>query len=154
MTFVLSDDGKRSAGVVVSDALNRGEQVLALDLLLTGDAAPDSRWEYAALLATTGERPLGLEAAQLIATAKWLRQVDPGLHPVRLATTGPRSQVIALATAALEPELFAQVTVRNGLRSLGDSLDQAIPYKQAPELFCLDLLKNFDLDSLSALGWR
>jgi hypothetical protein len=152
VTFLLADDGKRSAGAAVSDALNRGEQVFALDLLLTGDAAPDSRWEYAALLATTGERPLGLEAAQLIATAKWLRQATPGPQTMRLDATGPRSQVVALAAAALEPTLFSQVAVRNGLQSLRDLLDQAVPYKQAPELFCLDLYKQFDLDRLSALS--
>ena len=44
------------------------------------------------------------------------------------------------------------MTVRNGLHSLGDLLDQAIPYKQAPELFCLDLYKYFDLDILQALA--
>jgi len=47
---------------------------------------------------------------------------------------------------------ISQVTVRNGLHSLGDLLDQAIPYKQAPELFCLDLYKYFDLDILQALA--
>ncbi len=152
VTFVLMDDGKRSAGAAVSDALNRGQQVFALDLLLTGDAAPDSRWEYAALLATTGERPLSLEAAQLIATAKWLRQAASTAQPIHLEATGPRSQMVALAAAALEPSLFSQVTVRNGFQSLRDLLDQAIPYKQAPELFCLDLLKDFDLDILQAIA--
>src|SRR5882724_3052339 len=114
MTIVLDDEGKRSAGVAVSEALNRGEQVLALDLLLTGDAAPESRWEYAALLATSGERPLGLEAAQLIGVAKWVQRRPAAPAGLRLETTGIRSQSIGLAAAVLEPALFAQVSVHDG----------------------------------------
>ena len=152
VTIVLNDNGKRSAGGSVSDALNRGERVLALDLLLTGDAAPESRWEYAALLATTGDRPLGIEAAQLIALAKWLRQRSAGLDYVRVESIGMRSQAIALAAAALEPALFSEVTVRNGIPSLARLLDGAIPYQQAPELFCLDLYKYFDLDRLADMA--
>jgi len=152
MTIVLYDEGKRSAGVAVSEALNRGEQVLALDLLLTGDAAPESRWEYAALLATSGERPLGLEAAQLIGVAKWVQRRPAAPAGLRLETTGIRSQSIGLAAAVLEPALFAQVSVHDGMQSFGHLIDASVPYKQAPELFCLDLFKDFDLDILALLS--
>src|SRR5439155_1499785 len=128
------------------------EQVLALDLLLSGDAAPESPWEYAALLAATGERPLGIEAAQLIAVTKWLRENSGGRGPVRLETTGPRSQTIALVAAALESALFSEIAVHDGIKSLGHLLEAAVPYRQAPELFCLDFYKYFDLDILATLA--
>ena len=35
--IVLNDGGKKSTAEVVSDSVNRGEQVFALDLLFTGD---------------------------------------------------------------------------------------------------------------------
>jgi dienelactone hydrolase len=152
VTIVLHDQGKRAAGEAVSEAVNRGDQVLALDLLLSGDAAPDSPWEYAALLATTGERPLGIEAAQLIALVKWLQAGSSGREPVRVVTTGIRSQTVALVAAALEQTLFAEIVVRNGMKSLSDLFDVGVPYKQAPELFCLDLYKDFDLDILAVLA--
>jgi len=37
-TIVLNDIGKKAAAAEVSDRVNRGEQVLALDLLFVGDA--------------------------------------------------------------------------------------------------------------------
>ena len=37
-TIMLNDKGKKASGVEVADRVNRGEQVLALDLLFTGDA--------------------------------------------------------------------------------------------------------------------
>ena len=70
-TIVLNDKGKKAAAGLVVDRLNRGEQVLAVDLLFTGDAAPnqDDFEEFPLMLATTGDRALGIEAAQLIALA-------------------------------------------------------------------------------------
>jgi hypothetical protein len=148
---VLDDRGKRAAADAVAAALNRGEQVLALDLLLTSDAAPDSPWEYSALLATTGERPLGIEAGQLIAIANWLRQVSAPAK-VRLEATGIRSQAVAQVTSALEPTLFPDVVVRSGMESFSHLLEAAVPYRQSPDLFCLDFYREFDVQILRALA--
>jgi len=150
-TIVLNEGGKKAAGAVVSDRVNRGERVLAADLLFLGDAAPEKPGPaaYAQLIATLGERPLGLQVAQLIALAEWLA---PG--PVRLEADGIRTQVIALAAAALEPRLFSAVGVRNGMRSLAHLFEAPVEYRSAPELFCLDLYRHFDLDELTALAGR
>ena len=101
------------------------------------------------MIAATGDRPLGLEAAQLLALAEWLR-AESGARRLRLETAGPRSQVVALTAAALRPGLFAEVVVRRGMRSLAHLVEQAIEYSAAPDLFCLDLYRKFDLDTLSA----
>lgn len=151
-TIVLQDKGKKAAQEEVADRVNREEQVLAVDLLFTGDMIPSypGTHGYTQLLVTMGERPLGLVAAQLIGVARWLRSTS---HPprIRLHVTGIRSQMAALVAAALEPELFSEVVVRDGMPSLRYLLDKPIEYQAAPELFCPDLYKDFDLDRLAEL---
>ena len=73
-TLMLHDQGKKGLSEGVSDRVNRGEQVLALDVLFTGDESPrrPSPADYAFLLASTGDRPIGMEAAQLLGVAQWL----------------------------------------------------------------------------------
>jgi dienelactone hydrolase len=152
-TLVLNDKGRKEAAEVVSDRVNRGEQALALDPLFMGETIPQTPdptdWEL--LVATTGDRPLGIEAAQVIAAAKWLRATS-GQRRVRLETTGIRSEVIGLVAAALEPTLFSQQVSRQAMHSLGHLLDAPVAFRAAPDLFCLDLYKEFDIDRLTALA--
>jgi hypothetical protein len=153
VTIVLNDKGRKAAGDDVSDRVNRGEQVLALDLLFRGDVLPGAlEWqEYPQMLAAMGDRPLGMQAAQLIGIAKWLGD-RAGARQVRLESTGPRSQVTALVAAALEPGLFPDVRIRDGMSSLARLLDAPVTYQAAPDLFCLDLYKEFDVDRLGELA--
>ncbi len=153
VTILLVDKGRKSLARDVSERVNRGEQALALDLLFRGDVAPKKPGvpEFTQLLAAIGDRPLGIQAAHLIGIAHWLRD-RAGVRQVRLESTGPRSQITALVAAALEPTLFSGVHVRDGMRSLGELLDRPVTYVAAPDLFCLDLYKEFDVDSLTALG--
>lgn len=153
-TMVLHDRGKKAAQDEVSDRVNREEQVLAVDLLFIGDMVPQPKpgnHGYSQLMVAMGDRPLGLVSAQLIGIARWLRTTS-GNRTIRLETTGMRSQVAALLAAALEPELFSEVVVREGIVSLRYLLDKPVEYQAAPELFCPDLFKNFDLDRLAELG--
>jgi dienelactone hydrolase len=75
VSLILNDQGKKESYVEVSDGVNRGNQVLAVDLLFTGDAAPvdPATFQFAELIATTGDRPLGLESAQLAAIVRWAK---------------------------------------------------------------------------------
>ncbi len=158
-TLVLKDEGKDSAAAEVSERVNRGEQVLALDLLFTGDASPEDtpateKPQYLAqLMATMGDRPLGIEVGQLIAITQWLRKTGH-TGTTRLECTGMRNQVRALVASALEPTLYSEVVVHQGIRSLSYLLDAPILFDRAPDLFCLDLYKKFDLDRLAALVER
>lgn len=166
-TIVLNDKGRKAAATVVSDRVNRGEQVLALEPLFNGENVPqqpdEASWEL--LVATTGDRPLGLEVAQLLGATRWLESSaggSPGkldlsrpsgpIRPIRLETNGIRTQVVALVAAALEPSSFSEVVSRQGMRSLGYLLDTPIPFRSAPELFCLDFYRDFDLDRLAAMA--
>ncbi len=154
VTVILNDEGKKASQEAVSDRVNRGEEVLAVDLLFTGDWAPrvpstkkPGPPAYTQMLATVGDRPLGLEAAQLIALIRWSQR-----EKVRLESTGIRSQVVTLVAAALEPEMFSEVIIHNGMPSLLYLLDKPVPYEAAPDLFCLDLYKEFDLDRLAEMA--
>jgi hypothetical protein len=151
VTIVLNDDGKKASAPLAADRVNRGEQVVALDLLFHGDAAPVARELESDVLnlSTIGQRALGVEAAQLIAVARWMR--ERGAPSIRVETTGKRYQVAALVAAGLEPGLFSEVVVHDGMRSLQQLLDTPVRLPDAPELFCLDLYKEFDIDRLTML---
>jgi hypothetical protein len=151
VTIVLNDDGKEAATGVVADRLARGEQVLALDVIFSGKSWKDQAFEFAQMLDVVGDRTIGVEAAQLIGVARWAEKRSSAAK-VRIETGGIRSQVIALVAAALEPELFAEIVTRQGMRSLSYVFDLPVEFEQAPELFCLDLYKEFDVDSLEALA--
>ena len=106
-------------------------------------------WGYEQMLYAIGERPLGLEAAQLIAIARLLGASG---RKVVLDVSGIRTQTIALTAAALEPSLFSNILVRNGAQSLRYLVDQPVEYSQAHDLFSLDLFKDFDLQPLAELA--
>ncbi len=152
-TVILRDQGKEASAAEVSGRVNRGEQVLALDLLFTGDATPrkPSPADYALLLSSAGDRPIGIRSAQLVASTRWLMRQSQAPR-VRLEATGMRSQLAALVAAAIEPGLFSEIVVRDGIRSLAYLLDLPVRYRSAPELFCLDLYKDFDVDVLEGLA--
>ncbi len=151
LTIVLNDKGYKASTQNVVDRVNRGEQVLALDPLFIGATSPDETdpayWEL--LVAGSGERPLGMEVAQLIAVAKYF---GAGTQKVRLETEGIRSQTIGLAAAALEPNLFSEIYSNGAISSLVYLLDAPVRYRSAPDLFCLDFYKYFDLDRLQAIA--
>jgi dienelactone hydrolase len=152
-TIVLNDQGKKAVARQASDRLNRGEQILAADLVFTGDAAPkqEDLEEFPLMMATTGERALGVEGAQLIALAQWLKRTF-GVQRIRVESLGIRNQVVALIAADLAPGLFSEIAIRGGMPSLRYLLDTPVKFESAPDLFCLDLYKEFDIDRLAMIA--
>jgi hypothetical protein len=151
VTVLLHDKGRGELRAGVSDRLNRGEQVLALDVLLNGDSRPQNPAEYTLLLASIGDRPLGMEAAQLIAATQWLTRAAHA-RSARLEAAGMRSQALSLVAAAASPRLYSEVVVHDGIPSLARLLSEPVKYGQAPDLFCQDLYRFFDLDTIAALA--
>jgi len=152
VTLVLHDQGRKAAAADVSSRVNRDEQVLALDLTFFGDTWRDLEpFSYAQILDGEGERPLGLQAAQLIEVAQWLRK-RAGLQNVHLESRGIRTETIALVAAALQPDVFSDVVVHEGMPSLDHVLQVPVTFQNAPELFCLDLYEEFDIDRLAAIA--
>jgi dienelactone hydrolase len=153
VTIVLNDKGYKASESMVTARINRGEQVLALDTILSGATTPKESdaavWPM--MLVTDGDRPLGLEVAQLVATSKWLQKTT-GRQTIRLETEGIRSQLVGLIAASIEPGLFSNLVSNEVLESLGELLDGPLIFRTTPELFCLDLYKYFDIDRLEALA--
>jgi hypothetical protein len=102
LAIVLNDKGYASAGEVIAEHVNRRKQVLALDPVFVGSAYPESPnpADWPLLIASSGERPLGLEAAQLAGVAKWLRDNNAD-RPMQLETDGIRTSMIATVAAAV-----------------------------------------------------
>ncbi len=159
LTIILNDKGKKNAHAEawdrmpeVATRMERGEQVFVADLLFTGDAAPEGgQFLFPEMLAAAGNRPLGMEAAQLIALGNWAvaRWNAPSL---RLETNGIRAQLDALVAAALSPHQFSALSVNEGMKSLQFLFDKPIEYNGHADLFCLDLYKYFDIDRLIAIA--
>jgi len=153
LTIVLNDKGYQASGEAVSLHVNRGEQVLALDLIFNGFTRPQTPdptdWEI--LVASTGDRPLGLEAAQLLAVAKGLRSQN-AQRRIQIETDGIRSAVIATLAAAIDPNEFAGIRSEHAMSSLNYLLERPVDFRSAPDLFCLDFYKYFDIDSLKLIA--
>ncbi|MGO8717617.1 MAG: alpha/beta hydrolase family protein [Acidobacteriaceae bacterium] len=162
--IVLDDKGRKGAASEVWDRtpevaylLDRGDQVILVDLLFFGDDSPADisssplPSNFASAVAAVGDRPLGLEAAQLISVAHWV-QLTLNAHPVHVEVTGIRTQMAALISAAIEPGLFSQINIHEGMKSLSYLLQKPIEFEDAPDLFCLDLYKDFDIDRLIAIA--
>ena len=71
---------------------------------------------------------------------------------VRIVTTGPRSETVAMVAAALEPVLFSALESRHSISTLMDVFDHPLTYREAPELMCLDLYHDFDFNTLTAMA--
>jgi hypothetical protein len=144
----LHDDGMATAQ---KDVVN--QRTVLLDPFHFGETraglgARDYLW--ALFVSTVGERPLGVQVSQVIATARWLKKQNLG--PITLRADGPRSSVVVLVAAALEPEALAGVEVHRSLGSLKEVIEQNRLFADTPELFCFGLLENFDLYHLAALS--
>ena len=147
-SILLNDEGKSAAAGAASERVNRGERILVADLIFTGDStlpgrAPERNIQ---VLAAIGERPLGIEAAQLVALADWLG------GDVTLETHGMRSQVVGLAASALSPSSFSGVYGHDGIKTLAHLLNEPVRHPDAPDLFCFGLFRHFDLDRLAMIA--
>ena len=168
--MLVADEGMKATTDDVANLVSSGKRVLALEPLFFGQNIPGTGdlgvSSYSQMLNALGERPLGLEAAQVAAVADWLNTglqhgsptpgsiavASPKHAPTALITSGPRSQSVALTTAALEPQLFASLDARHSIPSLGYVFEHPLKYGEVPELMCLDLFRDFDFDAQAALA--
>jgi len=164
-TLVVDDRGRGMSFAEVAGRVDRGEQVLAANLLFTDenainkDAHGTERVEsamadlgvYAMVFDTVGDRAIGIETAEVLELAKWLR-ARSGKQTIRIESRGIRSQTVALLAAALEPNLFSEVVTRQGMLSFNYLVSHPVRFDDAADLFCLDLYKEFDIDDLEAMA--
>jgi len=145
-TIVIADAGKKSVADQVAELRKGDTHVLALDLYYFGECHPASHdWLWSLMLATVGDRALGLQAAQLNAIAT---QVG---GKVTVVAVGPRTSAIALAAAAVDEKAIAALELHDPHRSLKDILVENRVVAKTPELFCFGLLERFDIPGLTDL---
>ena len=154
--ILTSDWGRQSMLGDVVKLLAEGKRVIAVDLLGFGEADPGSDPKdhddvMLFLIATVGERPLGIQAAQLDAIAQWAAETSEE-QEIEIIADGPRNSLIALIAAALEPDFPLGLTLRHSRKSLREIIDQNLRIEDAPEQFCFGLFKYFDVPQLVVLA--
>jgi hypothetical protein len=72
--IVLADQGRVTAAAEIQRLLGAGQRVVAIDPFYFGESKPAAKNEflYALQMAALGDRPLGLQAGQVAAVARWL----------------------------------------------------------------------------------
>ena len=149
-TLLLSDTGRAKAGDDVRRLLGEGSRVAALDPWYFGESSLGQRdFLFGLLVAALGERPLGLQVGQVTATARWLKARHG--TAVTIVARGPRTSLIALVAAALEPDAINGVQTHDGWRTLREVLDRNISAQQMPEMFTFGLLAEFDIPQIEQL---
>ena len=154
--IVVSDWGKQSMVAEVERLVAAGKRVIAVDLLGFGEADPgsgprDSDDVMPMLITTVGDRPLGIQAAQLTAVARWATGDSVEQAP-KVVAVGPRNSMIVLIAAALEPGVTSGLELRQSWKSLREIIRKDLKAEDAPEQFCFGLLKEFDVPQLVAIA--
>ena len=152
--IVVADGGRASAWPKIQELTRQGKRVVAIDPFYFGESKHTKHgFLLAMLIASLGERPLGLQAAQIASVARWLA-VQRKLGPVSVHSVGPRTSLAALIAAALETKAIAGHSNEGAYRSLHQILDDNLSVDKTPELFCFGLLESFDIPQIEALAKR
>ncbi|MDB5306240.1 MAG: hypothetical protein JWO38_442 [Gemmataceae bacterium] len=147
---VVCDAGRAAAVPAVADLTRAGYRVLVADLYSLGEARPQSHdWLWGLMLATVGERPLGVQAAQLDALTRWAAAKTP--EPLKVVAVGPRASTAALVSAALNPGAIGALDLHDPLGSFKEMIEGNRPVQTAPEFYCFGLLEQFDVADVAAL---
>jgi hypothetical protein len=150
--LLLADKGRKEAAPRARAMLDAGHRVFAVDPFYVGESRViEKDYLFALLLAAIGDRPLGLQATEIAAVARWAK-AERKSGPVSVVADGPRTSVMALVATALEPEAIAGLEVRGSYGSLKEVIEASKLYNDAPELFCFGLLEQLDIAQLAALA--
>ncbi|MFO0842577.1 MAG: acetylxylan esterase [Gemmataceae bacterium] len=148
--IVLHDSGRAADTANAERLLKGGHRVLAVDVFYFGEAKLFAKdWLFALLVSALGDRPLGLQASQLAAVARW-SEARHGQAPT-VSADGPRTSLIALVAAALEEKAIAGLELRGCRASLKEIIEENRTVDQLPEAFCFGLLEACDVAQLRGL---
>lgn len=141
VTLLLGDQGRAGLATEVRRLVKQeGRRVLAVDPFYFGESKIAKRdWLFALLVSSVGDRPLGIQASQVAAVARWAKA------PVVVESFGPRTSLIAEVAAALEPKAITAAKTHGGLSSLHDVLRSDMTVDKFPEFFTFGLLVAWDI---------
>lgn len=149
--LLVADGGRQSVVQHAERLLKEGNRVVAVDPFYLGESKIAQRdFLFALLVSAVGDRPLGLQASQLAAIARWLGNTREA-SPVTIVAVGPRSSLAALVAAAIEQKAIGSLELHDSLKSLKDVIAENKSVREAPELFCFGLLEEFDIPQIAAL---
>jgi dienelactone hydrolase len=138
--ILIGDEGRGALAREAQRLLSEGRRVIAVDPFYFGESRIAKRdFLFALLVSSIGDRPLGIQAGQIDAVARWLKT------PVSIEAFGPRSSLIATVAAALNPRAITAVKPHGALSSLKEVIEKNMTVDKTPELFCFGLLESFDI---------
>ena len=145
VTILIGDQGRAALAAEARRLVNQeGQRVLAVDLFYFGESKITKRdWLFALLVSSVGDRPLGIQASQIAAVARWIGS------PVTVESFGPRTSLIAEVAAALEPKAITAARTHGSLSSLHDVLRSDMTVDKFPEFFTFGLLEAWDIPGAS-----
>ncbi|HLF93013.1 MAG TPA: hypothetical protein VJB14_06105, partial [Planctomycetota bacterium] len=144
-TVIFSEAGRATLAAEVDRLLAAGRRVIAVDPFYYGESKIQKRdFLFALLVAATGERPLGIQASQIAAVARWAG------GPVTVAAVGPRASLVALVAGAIEEKAIARLELRKSYGTLREVLEAGLGVDKAPELFCFGLLEAYDIPQIAS----
>ncbi len=152
-TIVIADQGRKDAAKDIEGMLASGQRVLAMDPFAFGELTAGGRtYLHALMVATVGDRALGIEAGQIAAVSRWSAAQFGAKAAVQ--TIGPRSGLVALVAQAMEPKEVGELRPSEHLESLHGILLNNWTVADKPEMFCFGLLESFDVPQLKALAQK
>lgn len=151
---IAADEGKASLMERIEQLLAEGKRVLAVDPFYVGECKVDDRgYMFALFVASVGGRPLGVQADELQAVARWSAS-QFGEPLSQQISVGPRVALAALVAAATgaKDERPQQLVLEHSLGSLREIITNDWTANKYPELFCFGLLKACDIEDLVRLA--
>jgi hypothetical protein len=152
--IIVGDAGRASLAGQIEALVQYDYRVLAVDPLLWGESkvkAEDPDYLYPLFVASIGERPLGIQAAQLAAIARWAHEKEAVQH-VKIVAWGPRASMATLVATAVEPTAIIGCELFESFSSLKELIDEDKTVETLPELFAFGLLAELDIRQIVALA--
>lgn len=150
-TILFADTGRKTAAKDIETLLASGQRVIAVDPTFVGEAGMGGRtYLHVLLVATLGQRALGIEASQITAVSRWASEQFKSSTAVQ--TIGPRSSLVALVAKALVPKHVGELKPSQHIEDLHGILRNNWTVSAKPEMFCFGLLEHFNAAQLKALA--
>ena len=147
VTFI-SDKGFMAEHDRIVKLASLGNRVIAIDPVFIGQSRhTGSLYSMPMLAATLGQRPLGIQTAQVTSAVEFILRTLV-LDHTDLESHGPRSGVLAL-TAAATSEHIVEVSTVGALSSVDELLSPTASYSKTPEAYCFGLLRWFKSPQVS-----
>jgi hypothetical protein len=144
--LVLNDAGFAADKVTAPKLAKAGYRVVEMDPWYFGASKLSSHdYLFALQLGCFGDRPLGLQAAQVNAVAQWAK------GEVHVVAVGPRTSLIALCAAAVDTKAIGSLELQGSWATLRQVLEDNRTMLQTPEVFCFGLLEQADILQLAGL---